>query len=113
MRAKDLNDVLREVWHPSNLIAPTCEVVEYWSARGIAAPRYRYPTAAYVDALGLAVRPLREWSQPKPSGWRDALSRPTGLGFSHAKGVRIDDWLYVREFDGTYRAVAPVEGGVA
>lgn len=101
MATERLGDVLREVWHPSNVMEPTLRLFERWTTPR---PRFAFLTKAYVEHLGLPSA-SSTGATPSPKTWQEALTRPLTLA---CKGVVLDGWFYAQEFEGSYRAVHPV-----
>lgn len=111
MNVSTLDEVFREVYHPSKMIAPTSEIVDYWMDRGFAAPKFRYLAPSYVAALGLRHTKIRMPALPQSVSamdlLREASSRPFAWGLSSARTVLFEGWYYAQEFEGSYRAVVP------
>jgi hypothetical protein len=101
MTTERLSDVLREVWHPSNVMEPTLRLLKRWTQPR---PRFAFLTASYVEHLGLQVGPWKGLV-PRPKDLQEMFARPLLVP---CKGVVFDGWFYAQEFDGGFRAIHPV-----
>lgn len=108
MTVKRLSDVIREVWHPLNLIPSVSKIVEQWVRLGASPPRYSYLTASYAEAMGLIDGPIALQINRGYVAMGDGGCLPPPGASGYATGFEFDGWLYGREFDGLAYRIAGI-----